>query len=1072
MYRGAGNPRSIRNAAPSTDLSYVAKRIEDAFGKYETALQKDKGAALFQPLPAKRQRQLDKFLGQRMDYFEQKGDKDMVSAIKHYMVQTMMKAEEAKISEDYQKSFFAWLMGQGKQSDHTRTPWGREPHALELPSVRKVLEQILEALYITKTYLIKLIFRTPQTLGEYAIYYKYILHCEDWIASEDAWIFLEFPALIDGAKWFEGENGLGRFMDDGEPRNPPGENLNNPPSKQRSDAVRQILHCLDNSLFTPGQPDPIAVLVKEEAKVQGMDITDAQAEEAAKAIKDDPVKREQVEKAIEKKSAVANEKKKEEAKRATQEQQAKIASDWAKAAEALKVIAEEKKRKEEALQRQASQQNRAKLVEEQKAAEQRVREAAANERERLKRVEEEGKNTRKRQEERSVAQNKKKAEQHRIEQRKLEETKNKPSKPRRVQPVVQPATVEAPAPPPEDLPIELPTTTQPVYRPPGYSDPTEVYDPAEFSTVPQLTPETVQRRTGETVAAEIAEPQPSATLPKNRKRGRILAETVIPPLQVDPTEILPGRERTGIRGDPDPMEIDPNPEPEEIYSAPESSESTNPVNFYIEQHVVQPQFQARQELTDQVNRLIELTRPALHVPDVIVNRQEIIQRIEEHLPEFEKQTRQIQESIPDMQQDIRATIPQSVPDEERREIANNAMKKMTREVEADLDYINFAKNLVREKPIPLSREIEEVSEVVPKISPAPASHAPEPAEQPTLLLTPPVALKSKPIHQERQEKLRQWRQKLAEQKARMDAEEEQLQIEAKEWQEQNLGPKTPATEMFASVHTPPKQALKVPTYLMNQTPEKVQKFRSRVTRNLDEYEKKLLKTVKEAEQALDASAFHNESRRNQIASEWEKAKKQGKQKTQALATTVAPSETELTTEVSVSKKPKEKVPMNPLLSHQLNKEVNKVEDFLQGLKADARVRKVKLRSEAVAKLREARKEQQIAGLRVAQLVEHVQSEVKKGRIDPNQIKHSIGRFDKERLREIASDPTPENKAIMQDLVKTLGSMQNSSREFQEFTTKLQDKGTYMPHALPTKPLPKKRDRRPRGTIVAGRKVVA
>jgi len=1006
MYRGAGNPRSIRNAAPSTDLSYVAKRIEDAFGKYETALQKDKGAALFQPLPAKRQRQLDKFLGQRMDYFEQKGDKDMVSAIKHYMVQTMMKAEEAKISEDYQKSFFAWLMGQGKQSDHTRTPWGREPHALELPSVRKVLEQILEALYITKTYLIKLIFRAPQTLGEYAIYYKYILHCEDWIASEDAWIFLEFPALIDGAKWFEGENGLGRFMDDGEPRNPPGENLNNPPSKQRSDAVRQILHCLDNSLFTPGQPDPVAVLVKEEAMAQGLDITDAQAEEAAKAIKDDPVKREQVEKAIEKKSAVANEKKKEEAERATQEQQAKIASDWARAADALKVIAEGKKRKEEALQRQTSEQNRAKLAEEQKAADRRVKEAALSERERLKRVEEEGKNIRKQQEERSVAQNKKKAEQHRLEQqRKLEETKKKASKPRRVQPVVQPAPVVTPPPPPADLPITVPTPEQPPIYPPGYQEPTAVYDPNEFSTtsVPQLTSETVQRRTGETVGAEIAEEPP------------------------------------------DYMDVDPIPEQPEQRTA-EFHYMPPQITNYIEQQIEQPLFAARFELTNDVNQLLQ-TRREMYVPDVIVNESEIVEKITNQVRQVQEQTQQIQDAMPSIEQSIRASIPLEVPDEERHRIVQGARQKMQSEFDADKKYIEFAKRLVAEKPLPQKRGVEEIVEVLEEIPTEPVSQV---AELTSLLLVPPQELQGKSRKQTEDAQMRKMKRLIAKQKARQEQEEAQLQADAKEFQEQNLAPEKLSWQKPTAITAPKRETRKAPTFLMNQPAEKPAKFVSRSTQNWEAVKKRLLGTVKEIENALANSSYQTESRRQETQKQWENLVRKS-ETIQAMNSPV------------LTKEPPTEV-------------VEPAEKELHGIKAEHRGRSKKLRSEAVAKLREAAREQTIAGRRVTELVEQVQSESKKGSFVPEDIQRAVGKLNVHTLQKIASNPTPENKKIMQNLVKTLVSAQSKSGEFKTFTKTLQELGSYHPKAQPAKTLAKKKDRtvsrRPQGMIVAGRKVVA
>ncbi len=198
--RGRGNPFGAQGKV--RDLKNVESAIRSKFKDYRTLLEKEGGSSIFTDFPSKRVQRMEAFIEQKIKEATANNDKATVQALRSYQVNVLLKSHEAKLDEQYTKNFYSWMMGRGDAADHEKTPWARQPHALELAEVRKVLEQILDALFATELYLIKLIYRTPQSLSEYAIYYKYILNYERWTAEDDFWIFLDFPALVEGANAF------------------------------------------------------------------------------------------------------------------------------------------------------------------------------------------------------------------------------------------------------------------------------------------------------------------------------------------------------------------------------------------------------------------------------------------------------------------------------------------------------------------------------------------------------------------------------------------------------------------------------------------------------------------------------------------------------------------------------------------------------------------------------------------------------------------------------------------------------------------------------------------------------
>lgn len=196
--RGLGSP--FRKIERSQDD--VARVVQGQFRRYRTAFDREDPKGPFQPLPSHRQEMLAKFLDAKIEKARAEGNSAAELGYETYKAQMAAQSLEGAAEDDFRKNFIAWLMGQGLEEDHKLTPWGREPQALELPDVQMLLEDFVDALSLVENYILKLIYRAPQTLGEYAIYYKYVLHCDKWLNMDDPWMFLDFPQLIEGVSGF------------------------------------------------------------------------------------------------------------------------------------------------------------------------------------------------------------------------------------------------------------------------------------------------------------------------------------------------------------------------------------------------------------------------------------------------------------------------------------------------------------------------------------------------------------------------------------------------------------------------------------------------------------------------------------------------------------------------------------------------------------------------------------------------------------------------------------------------------------------------------------------------------
>lgn len=280
--RGRGNP--FGGSGKIRDLHDVETTIRGKFASYKTMLEKEGGSELFTNFPSARIKQMEAFLDRRVKLAKAKGDTATVLALEMYRAGVVMKAEEEKMDQQYTKDFYAWLMGHGTEEDHSKTPWGRVPHALELPDVRKVLEEVLEALFATELYLVKLIYRTPSNLAEYAIYYKYVLNYDHWTGIDDVWIFLDFPALVDGAIMLQdpvtGEHQVG-FVPIDLP--PPQVNLHLPPQQPKitaDDILAKLGMSFVKTKYLKQQLYDLAKAEAEDAEAAHIDLPPAELDAA------------------------------------------------------------------------------------------------------------------------------------------------------------------------------------------------------------------------------------------------------------------------------------------------------------------------------------------------------------------------------------------------------------------------------------------------------------------------------------------------------------------------------------------------------------------------------------------------------------------------------------------------------------------------------------------------------------------------------------------------------------------------------------------------------------------------
>jgi hypothetical protein len=211
-------------AGPAPDAQNVNGQVGKKFEAWKTALQKEDAIQYLMPLAGTRRKIVDKLLQRseigswysrrveaihrNVPFFspmEEGTLRDLYNnlagnAFLKHDIKARLKEEQALVEEranqKYVQQFILWLQGKGDDALHAKTPWGRKKPALELKEVRDYMDSFLDIFYDTWLRLTKLVFNGPNSLNEYWIYYKFVLHADDWPA-EDPIYFLDIRAWFD-----------------------------------------------------------------------------------------------------------------------------------------------------------------------------------------------------------------------------------------------------------------------------------------------------------------------------------------------------------------------------------------------------------------------------------------------------------------------------------------------------------------------------------------------------------------------------------------------------------------------------------------------------------------------------------------------------------------------------------------------------------------------------------------------------------------------------------------------------------------------------------------------------------
>lgn len=114
-----------------------------------------------------------------------------------YRIKKEIKEAEKKANDLYVNGFIMWMLGKGTEEELVFTPWKRNKPALELKEVRDYLDAFIDIFYDTWHRLTLLVFRSPQSLNDYWLWYKYIMNIKSW-PKDDPTYFLEMREWFDG----------------------------------------------------------------------------------------------------------------------------------------------------------------------------------------------------------------------------------------------------------------------------------------------------------------------------------------------------------------------------------------------------------------------------------------------------------------------------------------------------------------------------------------------------------------------------------------------------------------------------------------------------------------------------------------------------------------------------------------------------------------------------------------------------------------------------------------------------------------------------------------------------------
>lgn len=186
MRRGIGNP--WRNKAPNPAI--YAEALGKKFQAWRTQFSLEQGMDTIAQLPSIKEAEISKWLNEAIAAAAD--DPAKRTALETMLMQREFNKMEGAIDGTFYKRFLTWLMGKGQEEDHIRTPWYRQAQALELEEVRELLEAFLWEIHLVENQLLKLVWKGPQTLNEYYLYFKYVLQHQQFVLETDPWFFLEW----------------------------------------------------------------------------------------------------------------------------------------------------------------------------------------------------------------------------------------------------------------------------------------------------------------------------------------------------------------------------------------------------------------------------------------------------------------------------------------------------------------------------------------------------------------------------------------------------------------------------------------------------------------------------------------------------------------------------------------------------------------------------------------------------------------------------------------------------------------------------------------------------------------
>ena len=180
------------NASKKNTPQELQKRVVDKFAKWKSPFLGEDRLKTLELMPA-RQRYLKlKYLEGWINSLPDQVQDEYRN--KAYKQQTKLDvaSASAKAEEAIYTNFLRWLAGNGTAYEKTLTPWAiqSKPPAFELPEVRALFDGIIDELSAAEKRMVKLIFKGPQSLNDYWLWYKFIIQWDE-MDETNPWQWLD-----------------------------------------------------------------------------------------------------------------------------------------------------------------------------------------------------------------------------------------------------------------------------------------------------------------------------------------------------------------------------------------------------------------------------------------------------------------------------------------------------------------------------------------------------------------------------------------------------------------------------------------------------------------------------------------------------------------------------------------------------------------------------------------------------------------------------------------------------------------------------------------------------------------